>query len=401
MKTHPVVRMSRGARLLALAVSALALSGGAFAAGTAAGTDITNKATLSYSVGTVAQPSIASSPSGSTNGTGADTTFKVDNKIVHTVTTIQASAVTAIPGQTGVVTSFTVTNTGNAAQDYALTFANLGTAAYSLFSTTLNDNFDVTTASCTVQVNGVTQGFIGSLVPDASATVTVACPIAGTQVNNDVAVVSLTAQAATAGTSGATLAAQSNGVDNPTAVDIVFADAAGSDDAARDGKASARSAYRVATAALLVTKSVATVCDPLNGDTNPKNIPGAYVRYTITIANSGSASALLTQITDVLNTNVEFDPDMIVGTGAGTNCAATGTPASATGSGFRITYANRGASYTPKYMTTSANGDGATHAAGTITIDFPSALPADGVSYAAGELKQGESLTLVYQVKIK
>jgi uncharacterized repeat protein (TIGR01451 family) len=251
-----------------------------------------------------------------------------------------------------------------------------------------------------MQVNGVTQGYIGSLVPDASATVTVACPIPATQANGDVAVVSLTAQAATAGTAGATLVAQSNGVDNPTAVDIVFADAAGSDDVARDGKASARSAYRVATAALLVTKSVAAVCDPLNGSTNPKNVPGAFVQYTITIANSGSASATLTQITDVLSTSVDFDPDLISGAGVAANCQSGTSPTSLAGSGFRLTYSNRGAGYTPKYMTSGSDGDGATHAAGTLTFDFANALPAGG-TYAAGELKQGESLTLVYQVKIK
>lgn len=393
-------RVPRAGLLLVAGLSALVLSTGAFAAGTTAGTDIVNKATLSYSVGTVAQPNIASSPTGSTNGTGADTTFKVDNKIVHTVTTNQASAVSSIPGQTGVVTSFTVTNTGNATQDYALAFANLGSASYSLFSTTLADDFDVTLASCTMQVNGVTQGYIGSLVPDASATVTVACPIPAAQVNGDVAVVSLTAQAATAGSNGATLATQSNGADNPAAIDIVFADAAGSDDSARDGKASARSAYRVLTAALTVTKAVAAVCDPLNGATNPKNVPGAFVQYTITIANNGSASAMLTQVSDVLSTSVDFDPDLIAGTGAAANCQSGTNPASATGSGFRLTYAGRGAGYTPKYLTSASDGDGATHAAGTLTIDFVNALPAGG-GYTAGELKQGESLTLVYQVKIK
>jgi len=400
MKTKPGAWMARGGFSLLLAAAALATSGAALGAGTTAGTNITNKATLSYSVGTVNQSDIASSPSGSTNGTGANTTFMVDNKIVHTVTTIQGSAVASIPGQSGVVTSFTVSNTGNATQDYALTVANLSSGAQTIFGGSLTDNFNITLASCTVQVDGVTQGYIGSLAPDTSATVTVACPIPTGQANNDLAGVSLTAQAATAGSSGLTLSAQSNGVDNPNAIDIVFADAAGSDDIARDGKASARSAYRIVTAALTVTKSVAAVCDPLNGGTNPKSVPGAYVQYTITIVNNGLASATLTTITDVLNANVDFDPDLISGAGAAANCDTNQNPTSATGSGFKLTYTNRGAGFTPKYMSTVSDGDGATHASGTLTIDFAAALPVSP-GYAVGELKQGESLQLVYQVRIK
>ena len=38
---------------------------------------------------------------------------------------------------------------------------------------------------------------------------------------------------------------------------------------------------------LLVTKSVQTIADPINNNTNPKAIPGAEVRYTIDISNQG------------------------------------------------------------------------------------------------------------------
>ena len=84
---------------------------------------------------------------------------------------------------------------------------------------------------------------------------------------------------------------------NTAGVDIVFGDAAGTDDGpARDAAHSSRSAYRVVTSALTVTKVASLVCDPFNGVTNPKNIPGAIVRYTITVANAaGAASASLTR----------------------------------------------------------------------------------------------------------
>jgi hypothetical protein len=49
----------------------LAATNSAFAAGTAAGTDINNRATVNYQVGSVAQTPVESSPLGnSTPGTG-------------------------------------------------------------------------------------------------------------------------------------------------------------------------------------------------------------------------------------------------------------------------------------------------------------------------------------------
>ena len=62
---------------------------------------------------------------------------------------------------------------------------------------------------------------------------------------------------------------------------------------ARDANHSSRSAYRVVSAALSVTKIATLICDPFNGMTNPKHIPGAIVRWTITITNTGAASATL------------------------------------------------------------------------------------------------------------
>jgi hypothetical protein len=399
MKPRFKTALARRGALLIIAAAGIAAAGGAQAAGTTAGTTISNKATLNFSVGGVAQPAIASSPTGSSNGTGANTDFLVDNKISHTVVTTNASAVSVIPGQTAVALAFTVTNTGNFTQDYALSFANLASGQTVFTAGNLvTDNFDVSSGTCVIKVNGATQNYVGSLAPDASVPVTVTCNIPSTQVNNDVSGLSLTATAATAGSSGATLVTQTSGADT-SGVDVVFADAAGSDDSARDGKSSARSAFKVSSAVLAVSKTVVAVCDPFNGNTNPKNIPGAYVQYTVTIANSasGTNSATLTTVTDVLSGSVTFDPDMISGAGAGTNCAAGVSPTSAAGSGFKVTTASRAGF--PKFYTSANDSDGATFSGGTITVDFSTVLNSDG-THAAGELKPGESLTLVYQVNI-
>jgi hypothetical protein len=389
--------LGRGGALATLCVSALLLVGNAHAAGTQAGTTIGNKASLSYSVGAVAQTPIASSPTGSTGATGNTTTFVVDNKVNLTVSTTDSSPVSGVAGQTLVTATFVVSNTGNNTQDFSLASANLAsTTSVTVGASSYTDNFDV--SSCTTSVNGVTQTYISNLAPDASQTVKVVCSIPLAQLNGDVSGITLTATARGAGSNGVTVLTQST-TNDPNVVDIVFADGAGTDDAALAANYSARSAYRVATAALTVTKTVAAVCDPFNGSTNPKNIPGSYAAYTITIANNGGASATLGAITDVLNANVSFDSDLISGAGAGTNCVAGTSPQGGAGKGFKVTSATRGASY-PKYLTTSnSDSDGAGLNASTLTVDFGIALPAEG-TFGAGELKVGESVSVTFQVKI-
>ena len=396
--------MGRGGTLATLCVSALLLAGNVHAAGTQAGTSIGNKATLSYSVGAVAQTPIASAPTGSTNGTGATTTFVVDNKVNLTVSTTDSSPVNGVAGQALVTATFVVSNTGNNTQDFSLASANLAnTTSVTVGASSYTDNFDVTGCTTYVGVGAgptwTAQTYIGSLGPDASQTVKVVCAIPLSQLNGDVSGISLTATARTAGTNGAGALVQS-ATNDPNVVDIVFADVAGTDDLALQANHSARSAYRVVTAALTVTKTVTAVCDPFNGATNPKNIPGSYAAYTITIANNGGASATLGQITDVLNSNVSFDSDLIAGTGAGTNCAAGTSPQGGAGKGFKVTSATRPAASYPKYLTTSnSDSDGAGLNASTLTVDFGIALPAEG-TFAAGELKVGESVSVTFQVKI-
>ena len=72
---------------------------------------------------------------------------------------------------------------------------------------------------------------------------------------------------------------------NTAGVDTVFADGAGTADAANDGKISAKGDYTVAAAVLSVNKYATLISDPINGTTNPKMIPGAVVEYCIALAN--------------------------------------------------------------------------------------------------------------------
>ncbi len=157
-------------------------------------------------------------------------------------------------------------------------------------------------------------------------------------------------------------------------------------------------------ALLNVQKTVALVCDKVNGTTNPKNIPGAIVQYAIKVSNTGTAAATLTQIADTVAPTTLFDPNLVTGAGApSTGCSATtGTPTSASGRGFVIDVAGdtRGASY-PKYLTTTnADADGALLNGTDVLVNFPLALPAEA-GYTAGEIRANESVTIKFNVVVQ
>lgn len=405
MKKH---KTNSPPRLVALLFGAAMLglvSQGALAVqqGTASGTTISNLATLNYSVGGVSQTAIGSSPTGNTSGAGTATTFVVDKKVNVTVATTDVAAISVVPGQANVVTTFTVTNMGNDPQDFALSAANVASGQVVLTKT---DNFDTTGIAVYVE-SGATGGYqagqdtatyIGSLASGASQTVYVLATIPIARVNADAAAVYLKATAKVAGSGGTGALTETAGADTPGSVDIVFADGAGTDDGpGHDAAHSARSAYVVASAVISVQKTVTVLCDPYNGVTNPKNIPGAIVRYSVTVSNSGGAgaSAILTTVTDTLDANVTHDVGYRTPTDAATCIAGTTT------SGFKIVSSAGGRALggTAGVMTNAADADGATIAGQAVTIDFSTALPAGG-TYAAGELKAGETATVTYNAII-
>jgi len=311
----------------------------ALAIGTDAGVSINNRATVSYSVGSVAQTPIESSPTGnSTPGAnqGANTTFVVDNKILHVVSEVGAAANGTSPGATNVVATFLVTNQGNTAQGYGLTATNIATGTASPFSGGTADDTDVNNLRVFVDANnnGTYEAgtdvatTINTLAEDAGVRVFVLADIPLTATNDQFANVQLAARAAVAGTNGATFVTQTAGADNPAVIDVVFADIGVT---LRDGIHEASDQYSIASAALSVQKTSALVSDPFNGATNPKAIPGAVVQYSILVTNSGASAATGVSINDPLPANTTFTPgqytgstdvEVQVGSGTPTRCIA-------------------------------------------------------------------------------
>jgi uncharacterized repeat protein (TIGR01451 family) len=291
--------------LLALLAS-LAGMPSALAAGTLAGTSISNSATVNYQVGGVSQPAI-NSPAVS---------FVVDRKINLTVSTNDVAAISVTPGTSGNVLTFTVTNNGNDTQDFALSAIAVSTGGASKFGG--NDNIDAGSVAVFVDVNGNgtyeagtdTATFIDELAPDASKKVFIVATFPTGLNNGDIASYHLLAEARagqTAGSLGGALT-QTAGADTPGSVDVVFADGQGSataSDSPRDAKHSSQSDYKIVAATLTVTKTSAVISDPFNGTTNPKAIPGAVIEFTITITNAaGGATATNITMSDSLNTEI-------------------------------------------------------------------------------------------------
>jgi hypothetical protein len=420
--------IARAGASIALAAAAL-MGGAAHAAGTPSGTSIGNLATLAYTVGGTVQTPIGSSAAGNTSGTGTATSFLVDNKVNLLVTTSDAAYVAVVPGLSiasataSQVATFVVTNTGNTTQDFALTsLSNYTALTANVFGGSVTDNFDP--SACSIKVGtavtptygGATTGtYIDELAPDATRTVYVVCAIPLAQIDGDIAAISLTAEARTGGTTGSVGAAltQTTGADT-AGVDIVFADSAGTDDLVRDAKSSARDAFKIVSAKLTVTKTVAPVCDPFNGNAlnGAKNIPGSYVGYTISIANTGAASATLGTITDTLVSTLTLDPDLIAIdqalTASSANSATTAAACAAVGSGgvatsaagnnVKVVQSNRLIS---SYRTSSTGDSDGVGLVGTLlTIDFGTVLPLVTGTYTAGELKANETVSVTFQAKI-
>jgi len=408
---------------IALAVAGLLGGTAAQAAGTVSGIIITNLATLAYMVGGTTQTPIGSSATGNTTGTGTTTDFLVDNKVNLTVTTSDTTFVTVVPGQaigTAIATqvaTFVVTNTGNTVQDFGLSslFNYPSTTTYTYGTTTVTNTINPT--ACSIKVGTATPTYAGAttatyideLAPDAARTVYVVCAIPLSAVDADIAVISLNAQALAGGitgTQGTALTATPLTTANDNAkVDIVFADAAGTDDSARDGKASSRDVFKVGSAKLTVTKTVTPVCDPFNGNANngAKNIPGSYVRYRISIANAtGAASATLDNVADTLVSSLAFDSDLILIdqtlTASSVNSASTAAACKSVTTGGTATSGSGNVNIVQTNRSINAFRVG-TLTGSTLTVNLVTALPVQS-GYLAGELKAGESVSVTFQALI-
>ena len=301
------------------AVAAMVAAAQANAAGVAAGDVVRNLATVSYAVNGVTQTAIESSPTGNStpgSGNGTVTDFTVDRVI--DLTLIQQGTVNTLvnPGALAQVTTFVLTNDSNAAQGYTFVAADLATGTS--VNTGPADSIDLTTYSVfvddgsgTYEPATDTATSVATLTADASVTIFVVADIPLTAVDGDVANVELTATTVEPGTTTAVTASAANAEDGPA------------DTLIRNLTAAARDGYEIEAAALAITKSQTTISDGISAAAPFFNIPGAVIRYTVTVNNTGSQDAGAVSITDTIAAELDISGSTTVtidNNGAVTTC---------------------------------------------------------------------------------
>ncbi len=268
------------------AVAILAAFGGlsfsAQAAGTAAGTSITNTATASYNDST-GKPVVISSNT---------VAITVDEILNVKVAAVDPGNIVTTAGATNVVMTFNVTNTGNGKEAMKLTPVTAITG----------DQFDPTETSVVLDTNGngvydpgvdviYTPGTNDPvLAPDGSIKVFVLSTIPATAVNGNLGQLNLTAQDVVgSGAAGTVFGGKGNG-----GVDaVVGASGATSTD---------KNFYIIQQASVAFLKS-ATIADPFGGVTP---VPGATITYTLTATVGGAGSLSGIVITDAVPANTTY-----------------------------------------------------------------------------------------------
>jgi uncharacterized repeat protein (TIGR01451 family) len=278
------VRITRTAILAATALTALAATP-AFAAGTRAGTTISNTATASFDTGSGTQ---------SIDSNTVD--MRVDELLNVTVASNNPADVTTTPGATNQLLSFTITNTGNGIESFSLT-PNGGVGG---------DNYDPAVTSIIIDDGdniyepGIDTVYVpGSndpvLNPDAAVTIFVLNTTPGSVVDGNRGIVALAAAARTGtGAAGTSFAGQGEGGGDAI---VGLTGASGQDDGA----------FVVASANVALVKS-ATIADPLGGS---EPIPGAVITYSITATVSGTGSVNGLVISDTIPPNTSYVPGSI------------------------------------------------------------------------------------------
>jgi uncharacterized repeat protein (TIGR01451 family) len=306
------------------------IAAAAHAAGTPAGTVITNSAQANYSVaGVPATPSTTS------------VSLTVDELIAVRVTPPSAPASVASP-DTNRGVAFTITNVGNGPESYALT------AGYAAGG----DAFDPTPGSAGtlfVDVNadgaytpGTDTPITGAvtLAPDQSLRVLLVANIPTGQIDGAQGNVTLAAASTTPGAAGAapgtTLPGQgAGGVDVVVGVGPNGATDSGADDQVSGTFQVGGGLVAISKVVLAALDTFGTPCTVTGGNQSPCFVPGATVEYRITATVTSAAGTVAQNL--AINDNVPANTTWVTGSirvnGAVRTDAADGDNASCVGCG--------------------------------------------------------------------
>lgn len=184
---------------------------------------------------------------------------RLGSTTVPGVTFTADEALTGFAGETAVV-AHTLTNVGNADDFYDFTIAISGDFSPTLSYYEDTDGSGTITAGDILLTDTDADGNIntGVLIPGASITILIAYDVPVTALPTEVAAISVTA------------ASDFQPAANAFITDTITI---------------------AVPPEIVVTKTVVTISDPVNGTTNPKAIPGAEVSYELNIKNIGAGTA--------------------------------------------------------------------------------------------------------------
>ena len=266
-------------------VNALAIN--VNAAGTSAGTIISNSATVNYNVGASAL-----------SATSAPVTVQVQELINATMESKDTSKEQSVaPSQSNAALKFELTNTGNGNEAFILTQENL---TGDQFNTTL-DNIYLDDGDGIFEPASDPLYTPTSIAPDTSITLWIASKdFTNAQSNGDRADIRVNALSQTFSVAGNS---------NPSVGDVV----AGAGDSstaaihASSGPATDTATFIMDTSAIAVNieKSIAAVRDSITA-TGDQAIPGAEVDYLITVEVTGTGNATTVTVSDPLPSELKL-----------------------------------------------------------------------------------------------
>lgn len=271
---------------LVIASASIIFAQPAKAAGTAAGTTISNTASATYTDGGGNPVNVPSN----------QVDIRVDEILNVTVVSADPGDVAAAPGATNQILSFTVTNTGNGSEAFRLSPINaIG-----------GDNFDPATTSLVIDngdgvYNAATDTvyIAGSndpvLAPDTSVKIFVLSTVPGSATDGQRGATDLTATAVTgSGTPGTSFAGQGQGGGDAVVGATTALGRAGG--------------FYIVNAATVTFVKSAAVLDPFGGS---KAVPGAVITYTLVATVSGSGSLNNLAAGDPIPANTTYLPNSI------------------------------------------------------------------------------------------
>ncbi len=255
------------------------------ALGTAAGTTITNSATVNYTLGGSAQSETASD------------SFDVLELIDCVVTWQDAANIAVNSPHSDRVLTFQLTNTGNGPEDFRLAVNDA--VAGDDFNPTAQDVYLESNGAAGLQMSGATPdttyaGTDIALAADGTQLCYVVSAIPAGLAAGNIGRVRLSADARTPGAAGSapgTVLANAG----PGGLDAIVGTTGA------DG--GARGTYEVSVAAVALVKSIAQIADPYGGD---RPYPGAVVTYRIAVNVSGSGTAEAVVITDAIPADMTY-----------------------------------------------------------------------------------------------